>query len=192
MKRLLVLVEGQTEEAFVRDVLTPHLNEHRVHPESVLLKTPLPDTGAAGPSDFPGMRKRPPSDPYARISVVENAFAEVIDEPRFIPHLVLHELEAWVYSAPDACSWVFDAEAVAQKLASIANGAGGPERINEDPNTAPSKRLMNVFPQYQKTLHGPMALEAIGLSRVRAQCPHASSWLERLEQLGLQGQMDSK
>jgi hypothetical protein len=47
MKRLLVVVEGQTEEAFVRDVLTSHLAAFAVHPTAVLLKTKRVKSGGA-------------------------------------------------------------------------------------------------------------------------------------------------
>lgn len=46
MKELLVLVEGQTEETFVRDVLAPHLDRYAVWPVPVLLKTKRTKSGA--------------------------------------------------------------------------------------------------------------------------------------------------
>ena len=39
MKWLLILVEGQTEETFVRDVLIAHLASFEVHATPVILKT---------------------------------------------------------------------------------------------------------------------------------------------------------
>ena len=48
------------------------------------------------PDDFPGVQDRPTGDAYARVGHVERAFAAKIDDRRFRPHLVLHELEAWV------------------------------------------------------------------------------------------------
>jgi hypothetical protein len=41
VKRLLVLVEGQTEETFVRDVLAPHLAEREIWPEPTRVATKL-------------------------------------------------------------------------------------------------------------------------------------------------------
>lgn len=218
MKRLLVLVEGQTEETFVRDVLTPHLNPMTIHPTPVILKTKrvkagghfrggvtstdqvladarrlLNDTRASAvttildyyglPSDFPGMAQRPPGDAYERVDCVERAFLAAINVPSFIPHLVLHEYEAWIFADPECCDWVFDDSSVAENLTAIAHGAGGPERINEFPQSAPSKRLVQEFSGYKKTLHGPMAVGAIGLARVREKCPHFDAWLRRVEGL---------
>lgn len=219
MKRVHILVEGQTEEAFTRDVLTPHLYQFGIHPIAVLLKTKrvksggtfkggvttteqvlgdvrrlLTDTAAVAvttlldyyglPQDFPGMALRPTSDPYARVACVEAAFAAKIDSNRFLPHLVLHEYETWIFSAPGECGWVFERDTVATRLSEIALECNGAERINEQPMSAPSKRLQKVFPAYKKTLHGPMAVEAIGLERIRQACPHAAAWLSRLESLG--------
>lgn len=215
MKRVLILVEGQTEEVFVRDVLTPHLAPFGVHPTQVLLKTKrtasgsfkggvtsaeqvigdvrrlLGDTGAAAittmidyyglPDDFPGMDARPPHDAYARVACVEAAFAAVFDAPHFVPHLVLHEYEAWIFSAPHACDWVFDDPSLCHQLSGIAATAGGAEQINETPENAPSKRLTRAFPGYKKTFHGPMAVGAIGIPALRQACPHADAWLSKLE-----------
>jgi hypothetical protein len=35
----------------------------------------------------------------------------------------------------------------------------------------------------RKTLHGPMAVDAIGIAAMRQACPHADAWLRRLEVL---------
>jgi hypothetical protein len=218
MKRVLVLVEGQTEEAFVRDVLTAHLAGFDVYPTPVLLKTKrvksggafrggvtstaqvlgdiqrlLGDTGAtrvttmldyyALPDDFPGISTRPPGDAYPRVAHVEHALEQAIGHARFDAHLVLHEYEAWIFSAPRACAWVFDDPRIPTQLAGIAMTAGGPERIDEGPTTAPSKRLAEAFASYRKTLHGPMAVGAIGIAALRSACPHAGAWLTRLEEL---------
>ena len=152
------------------------------------------DTGAAGvttmldyyalPEDFPGMSTRPAGDAYTRVAHVEKALAEAIDHPRFDVHLVLHEYEAWIFSAPAACAWVFDDSKVPTQLAGIATAAGGAERIDEGPTSAPSKRLAKVFASYRKTLHGPMAVGAIGIAALRGACPHAGAWIGRMEALG--------
>lgn len=45
MKRLLIYVEGQTEETFVRDVLAPHLWKLEIHPEPTLARTKRTKSG---------------------------------------------------------------------------------------------------------------------------------------------------
>jgi hypothetical protein len=135
------------------------------------------------PSDVPGMGDRPAADAHARVAHVEAAWAATTDDHRFVPHLVLHELEAWVFAAP-AClePWMFDDDDdVTMAIAVIARAYAGPEHINEDPATAPSKQLLRAFTAYQKALHGPLAISAIGIDRIRAVCPHFDQWLVRLE-----------
>jgi hypothetical protein len=132
------------------------------------------------PSDFPGWGGRPVADAYARVGHLEAALAEEIDDPRFIPHLTLHELETWLYVQPSAAPWVFS-EGVARQLVAIRNKSGGAESVNESPATAPSKRILSLAPLYAKTVDGPQAIEATGLDLIRRSCPHADAWLKRLE-----------
>ena len=153
----------------------------------------LHDTGAsvittlldyyALPDDFPGMTHRPPGSAHARVSHVEAAWAVAVGDRRFVPHLALHELEAWVYADPSRLEpWMFDDdEAIIAEIAAVARAHETPEGINESPDTAPSKRLRNAFPAYQKTLHGPVAISAIGIDRIRAVCPHFARWVAALE-----------
>ena len=137
------------------------------------------------PDDFPGMSDRPAGNPGQRVAHVEHALANDIDHPTFIPHLTLHEFEAWLYCDWDTCAWVFEeygADAL-EPLRQVSRQFSSPEDINEDRATAPSRRILAALPGYQKTLHGPMAVEVIGLDQVRAQCPHFNAWLEKLEAL---------
>jgi hypothetical protein len=52
----------------------------------------------AFPADAPGMADRPHGSPYARIQHVESALVKAIDDKRFVPNLILHEIEAWVFA----------------------------------------------------------------------------------------------
>jgi hypothetical protein len=138
------------------------------------------------PRDFPGMANRPTGAARRRVEHVEAAWAAVVADARFVPHLVLHEFEAWVYADPSRLEpWMFnDDPKVIAAIAAIAAAHPTPEDIDEGPQTAPSKRLLDVFPAYQKVLHGPVAVDAIGIDRMRAVCPHFAQWLSRLEIAG--------
>lgn len=218
MRRLLVLVEGQTEETFVRDVLDPHLWNFGVAAIATILKTKrvksggtfrggvtssmqvmddlrrlLADTDAVAvtsvvdyyglPADFPGMNTRPLGHPRTRVAHVEQAWSAMVDDVRFVPHLVLHEYEAWVYADPPACAWIFEDPALPATLVTIRDRAGEPEMINERPNQTPARQLSRAYRGYRKPLHGPMAVAAIGLATVRSMCPHAAAWLDHIETL---------
>ena len=59
-----------------------------------------------------------------------------------------------------------------------------PEDINDNSETAPSKRIVKVISQYEKVVYGSLIAMEIGLDAIRAECPRFSDWLTRLESLG--------
>jgi hypothetical protein len=133
------------------------------------------------PTDTPGMSTRPNGSPENRVRHVEKQIAAVLDNPRnFLPFLALHELEAWLFSKPDEI-----ARAATQKdrgeMAAIRAEVSTPEEINDGRETAPSKRILRVFPAWKKALHGTIAAERIGIEVMRAECPHFATWVENLE-----------
>ena len=58
-----------------------------------------------------------------------------------------------------------------------------PEDINDNKETAPSKRIAKAISKYQKPLDGPLVAMQIGLDKIRAQCPRFNDWVTRLETL---------
>ena len=58
-----------------------------------------------------------------------------------------------------------------------------PEDINDSPDTAPSKRIANVIPRYNKRANGYVVALEIGLPAIRDACPRFDAWLARLESL---------
>lgn len=216
MKRCLILVEGQTEERFVKDVLCPVFEPQDVYLFPTILTTKvvksgtnfkggvtkyakmradlsklLVDTGAVVttlidyyglPEDTPGMANRPPALAIQRVRHVEQAIFHDFGSPRhFMPFLALHEFEALLFVDPEVTATVIPAREKAAELLAAAGGLA-PEDINENRDTAPSKRLKQVFPSFKKTLHGPTAAKRIGLEAIRASCPHFDCWITRLEQ----------
>lgn len=134
----------------------------------------------AFPAESPGMAERPSGDVYQRVEHVERALAAAFGDRRFYPNLVLHELEAWVFAAADELGLLHGDE-LAALLRRDAAAAGGPERVNDRPDTAPSKRLLSYCPTYLKTSDGPMAVEELGIEKLREQCPHVDAWLRAFE-----------
>ncbi len=218
MNRVLISVEGQTEETFVRDVLTPHLWEYDVDPTPVLLSTKivksgrkfkgglvsysqarseihrlLNDSAAVAvttmydlyglPQDFPGYAAVPRGDCYTKVAHLEEAFGQDIGHRRFRPYLQLHEFEALMFVDPQRTAAQFPGVNRLDALGDIKAAFNSPEEIDDDPNNAPSKRLLELFPGYQKTLHGPLATVEVGLDQIRGECPHFDEWLEWLEGL---------
>ena len=140
-------------------------------------------------AEFPGLNdaEKYRSDPEQRVTFLEQRFADDIGDHRFIPHIQLHEFEAYLFAEPDCFRYVYDDCARQIKnLRSTAEDYETPEMINDGQHSAPSKRIVNQFPAYEraKSVEGPQLAERIGLPTIRAKCRHFAAWLLRLEELG--------
>jgi len=139
------------------------------------------------PADFPGRTEAETlrARPYDRITALERTFADDIDDPRFIPYVQMHEFEALLFVDPSHLAGLFDCgERPLRNLADVSRQTP-PELINDNFETAPSKRITAEIPEYaaMKSTAGPLVAEAIGLERLQAACQHFDAWLSRLETL---------
>ncbi|NTW44739.1 MAG: DUF4276 family protein [Anaerolineaceae bacterium] len=140
------------------------------------------------PNDFPcyEVAKKAPS-PYDRVQLLQEAFSADIDHVRFMPYIQLHEFEAILLCEPARFDWIFiNHEDAISELENLSSIFDSPELINDHPETAPSKRITSIIPEYEgrKPLAGPIIAEKIGLEKIRSKCPHFDSWLNALERLG--------
>lgn len=141
--------------------------------------------------DFPGMSETPDgADPIQRAQVIEARLRGVVAEAaqcrpeRFLPHIQPYEFESLLFSdvsqfAAVRPEWVEFASRLDKALASVPS----PEYINDGKETHPSARLRRLNPPYKKPLDGSAIAAAIGLPRIRAECRHFGSWLDRIESL---------
>lgn len=132
------------------------------------------------PDDVPGMSTRPSAGARQRVEHVERAVGNVIRDPRFVPHLTLHESESWVFAAARQLGDLYGDQDLAARLMADSAAAGGPELVNDGPSTAPSKRLLAYRMGYAKVVDGPLAVGELGLPALRARCPHLDRWLSAL------------
>lgn len=103
---------------------------------------------------------------------------------RILPYVQMYEFEGFLFSDVDAFTILEEANPKAiNVLHGIRSSVGSPEKINDDPNTAPSKRIAKTIPKFRKRLHGPMVAEKAGLDKIRAECPRFTAWVENLEAL---------
>lgn len=140
---------------------------------------------------FPGGREAQNMrhDPYRRVEALETAWSDETGDSRFIPFLQLHEFESYLFCGVAHFAFFFDnANSQISALQKIVDEVQSPELIDEGQQTAPSKRIIAQFPQYNdlKTTVGPQMAERIGLENIRSKCPHFNAWLDRLEKLGAQ------
>ena len=71
----------------------------------------------------------------------------------------------------------------ANELREIVNEFPNPEDINDNSNTAPSKRIERIEPEYHKVIDGTLIAEMIGLNIIRDKCPRFNCWVTKLESL---------
>jgi hypothetical protein len=217
MKKVLILVEGSTEESFIKRVLSHHLflrdiiiiptiittkrvkigsdfkggivSYQKVRKEilnllgdqSAHLVTTMFDFYGL-PGDFPGCRGLS-GNPQEKVSEVEKRVNNDINNPRFYSYFSLHEFEGLLFSSPSTISRTLYQPDKEKTLCKIRNSFPTPEDIDDNPETAPSKRIKTVFPQYEKVVHGSIIAGRIGLETLRSECPHFHEWLERIEHI---------
>ena len=129
------------------------------------------------------------TDPYAKVELLERAFKEdIVDDNhwRFVPHIQLHEYETILYSDLDRLrEWYSPqyGEEIDELRGSVA-AFRSPEEIDDDPQTAPSRRIIQAAPRYEqeKKVVGPAVAQRIGLGSIREKCQHFSEWVRRLEE----------
>ena len=139
------------------------------------------------PTDFPGYKDATQiSDPYRRVRTLEEALRGDIADLRFIPYVQLHEFEALLLSDPQKLDSQFSHRSTGiRRLVELVSTFDSPELINEGSTTAPSKRITDEIPEYErmKKSAGPIVAEKIGLPALRSKCEHFRKWLEHLEAL---------
>ena|SRR5215467_2219890 len=161
MSKVLILVEGQIEETFVKTALTPHLMGFSVFPTVTIITTRrIPDR-----KDFKGG--------------ITN-YRKVKTDLRPL----LNDSSAALVVSPNHIDAHFPSQNGLQQLAQIKAQFLSPEDINDNVDTAPSKRLRRIYPEYQKRTDGPTIAGKIGLELIRHECRRFNEWLTKLESLG--------
>ncbi len=216
---LVVLVEGPTEQLFVKQLLTPYLADKRVYPVPVILHKPgqkggdvkfsrarndierhlkqRADTWITLLVDYYGIKPDWPgyaeskrlTDHRQKWQVMCKATAEAVQklfptqnpQERFIPYVSMHETEALYFSDPDCLATQLGMNR--QRIDAILNECGEPENINENPTTAPSKRLQQLSRRFKKTTTGIAVAEQIGIDNMRHACPLFDNWVGKLSAL---------
>jgi hypothetical protein len=142
------------------------------------------------PNDFPGYDLcKAFADPGKRVECLEKELArdvtkqlgDVAVSQRFIPYIQLYEFESLLFSSPAEFLGAFPEENQAiERLLEIRRQCGGPEDIDDGADSAPSKRILQLLPDYVKTVSGILIAKRIGLAAIRRECPHFNRWIARL------------
>ncbi len=211
MIRLALSVEGLTEEEFVKSVLADHLWTAKVYAIPVKLgraRGSGPDGGNVSVKrlvsdmsllywsfdfvtslvDFYGFRdkgKMTVEELEERLTrEIQAQIPRGWDQRRVIAYVQRHEFEGLLFSDVTAFGTSIDAsnQSITQ-LQETRSAFPTPEDINDNKETAPSKRIAKAISTYQKPLDGPLVAMQIGLDKIRAQCPRFNDWVTRLETL---------
>ena len=122
------------------------------------------------------------------IAVAVRAITTGYDRRYVLPYVQMHEFEGLLFTNPSDFEWAEDgwSEDVKAALSAVAQAFPNPEDINDRPETAPSKRILSIFPEgtYSKPEHGPLIAEAIGIAAIRAKCPAFNAWVGKLQSWG--------
>ncbi|MBD3266651.1 DUF4276 family protein [bacterium] len=220
MIRVHVICEGQTEETFVKELLSPSFQSKHIYLYPSLIGKPgkkggviafnrlcvdiknrlLGDTSAycttffdyyGLPPDFSG---KPAANNCNTIQEKKDCICSALKEQiasrlctdnlqQFIPYVQMHEFEGLLFSDPDLFAKGVYAPALSSTLQNIRNQFNSPEDINDNKKTAPSKRIKEIYPSYQKPTDGSLIALKIGLEQIRRECHLFHSWLYELESL---------
>lgn len=182
MKRLYIVVEGQTELEFVREILSPYFREREIFAVTPIcihtsrygrgglvnyehLKNDIKRLLCSERNDFIVSTfvdyfrcpELPDSEQYtlltnhvARVEMMEQCIARDIHDSRFIPYIQLHEFEALLFASNRGFLAYFSDEQ-ARQTGEIVQSYTNPEDINSSPESAPSKRLLVIKPEYFST-----------------------------------------
>jgi hypothetical protein len=210
MKRVLLLVEGQTEFDFVNIVLKPHFETHAIFIQQTIINTKREKKGKnfkGGAVSFGKVHtdlKNLLHDTDARlITTMFDFYRLPTDFPGYMdakgtPAQKVQHLEVALQEAipdprflPYLSTYEFEALLFSdvEKISILHPEATltgldkfrHPEEINDQ--NPPSKRLEDAIPRYQKTLDGPLIADEIGLNTIRAHCPHFNDWISKIEAL---------
>lgn len=118
-----------------------------------------------------------------RVEILEQALANAINNTRFIPYIQLHEFEGLLFASKDGFEFLPDLKQASLKSLLLAvNEKENPEELNDGELTAPSKRLEQLIPGFDKNkpFYGGLIAEVNTINAVLDRCLRFKTWVETL------------
>ena len=209
---IYVIVEGQTEQTFIRELLGPVLSYCGIYlgkpgykggavrferakrdisnflkqRSDIYISTMFDyygiETNWLGRADIQSndtATKKAEKMENKTLLEIKKLFPDQNIEKRFIPYIEMHEFEALLFSDLSTLANILGVNSL--KIDSILSEYGEPEEINDNHQTAPSKRLQRLCDkEYRKVAMGNVIAKAIGIPTMREKCPHFNEWLKKL------------
>lgn len=123
-------------------------------------------------------------NPYITVKQIEKKMVENIDNAKFIPYIQLHEFETFLFIDANTTSANLlncnKNKVISTINHALQNNNLNPELINNSPTTAPSKRILGCYSQYQKTTDGPSVCNELGIELMMEKCQNFKTWIETL------------
>lgn len=209
-KRLYIVVEGQTEEEFVKELLVPLFMQHGIYAYPIVIHTSAGHKG--GFVNYQHLK-----NDVTRLLMSQGQDVIVTTFVDFFRCPELPDKEYWGNISnhlervvqmenamgKDIADWRFipyiqlhEFEALlfssvvgfttyfdketVTYIQEIIDSYENPEDINSSPEGAPSKRLQRMIPGYDKVMFGNLIALEIGIKEILNKCPRFSNWIDRL------------
>lgn len=209
-RRLYIVVEGQTEEEFIKDLLAPYLQcegiyiypviihtskghkggfvnyDHLKNDINKLLKSQGKDVVVTTFVDFFRSPKLPGMDEWSKISDHRDRVVEMEKALKddINDHRFIPYIQLHEFEAilfaSDSGFRKYFDPTQYTQLQEIIDNYQNPEDINSTPEGAPSKRLLRIVPEYDKVIYGNIIALEIGISTILDKCPRFREWVNKL------------
>lgn len=211
-KRIYFIVEGQTEESFVKEILSKYLLQFDIYAYAIKIETSKGHKG--GFVNYDHLKRDvnirlkqmgddilvttfidyfrcpdlPNKESYYRLS---NHFDRVNQMEKVIKEDIddrrfIPYIQLHEFEAllfsSEKGFKEYFSEKETDRLKAIIHEFDNPEEINSNPESAPSKRLMSIVENYDKVLFGNIIALEIGIKKILSKCPRFRAWIEDLIQ----------
>ena len=129
--------------------------------------------------DTPGLDIRK-EDIIDQIECIEKTIDDDLNQRNCSFHFMLHEFEGILFSKPKSFGLIADDEVVGN-IQEIRNAFPTPEHINNSLETAPSKRILQLIPNYAKIKDGTTLSTDMGIDTIMEECLHFKKWIEEIK-----------
>ncbi len=211
MIRIAISIEGQTENEFVKKVLAPYLVNYNIFITPIIITTSKDRCGRKHKGgcvnidrvkneikkllpnydyvttfyNFYGFVDRPTDD----VDELERIIFELFNDNKFIPYIQQYEFETLLFSKPEYYEEYFGDSHVTERMKQVIKEFNGDiEMINDSPQTAPSKRIEQLFDEisksYDKVFHGEGIVGDIGIEHIINRANRFKKWIEKIKSLG--------
>lgn len=208
MKRLVFIVEGDTEVLFINSSVIPYLYnlgfENPMNAQTIITNRKQHKKGGVVNYQY---LKNDLSRVVAQENVIITTFIDFFrlptnfpnyttdstlihqiesgisndfnNNPDIIPYIQRHEVESLMFSELDGFDFVIDDPNKLNEIENILSEFPNPEDINSRPEKAPSKRLEKIF-NYDKVVDSEMIFDFLAIEQIMSKCPRFKGWIDSL------------